>query len=55
MVVHSCNPSTQEAEARGLQVQDWPGLIARPYLKKQHQQNPKNLKTNQPTRKAKTY
>jgi hypothetical protein len=36
MVVHACNPSTQEAEIGGLQVQ--PGLHSKVYLKK------KNLK-----------
>jgi hypothetical protein len=26
MIVHACNPSTQEAEAGGLQIPDLPGL-----------------------------
>jgi hypothetical protein len=30
MVVHTCNPSTQEAEARGLRHQDQPGLHGEP-------------------------
>jgi hypothetical protein len=33
VVVHICNPSTQQAEAGGLRVQSLPGYIARPCLK----------------------
>lgn len=37
MVVHACNSSAQEAEARGLlPVQDQPGLHGRPCVKKQN-------------------
>jgi hypothetical protein len=34
MVVHFCNPSTWEAEAEGLQVQDQPGIHSKSLCQK---------------------
>jgi hypothetical protein len=41
MVVHACNPSTQEAEARGLRAQGQPGLYSKSLTKKK---NPNKIK-----------
>jgi hypothetical protein len=37
MVVHTCNLSTQEAEAGGSQVQDQPGLLGKILSKRKSQ------------------
>jgi hypothetical protein len=34
VVIHSCNPSTQEAEAEGLRVQGQPGLHSKTLFQK---------------------
>jgi hypothetical protein len=42
ILVHTCDPNTQEAEAEGLRVRGQLGYIVRPYLKEQYKQTNKN-------------
>jgi hypothetical protein len=47
MVVYTCNPSTQEAEARGSHVGSQPGIHSKTSVsKQQNQNNPNNKQTN---------
>jgi hypothetical protein len=43
-VVHTCNPRTGEAEARGLRVQGQPGIHRNPILKNKYMQGDTKVK-----------